>query len=114
MGLQEALAEKKAWRALQKRANALPEDYRIVYQEIQKYLFKVAPMTLSKDMTPLHELTELFEAGVKQQKDVLQVTGTDVAAFADAFLEGQAIEEDLQKEITTDIEKSMSKWLDKY
>ena len=34
MGIKEALEGKKEWRALQKRANQLPNDYRIVYKEI--------------------------------------------------------------------------------
>lgn len=113
MDLQEALQDKKAWRALQKRAKLLPQDYYIVYQEIQKYLFKIAPLTLSKDTSLFHDLIDLFEAGAKEQKDVLEVTGTDVAAFADAFLEGYDIKEDLQKDITNQTEASMQKWLDK-
>lgn len=57
----------------------------------------MAPRTLSKDLAPFHELIHLFEVDAKQEKDVLQATGEDVAAFADAFLEGHDVKEDRLK-----------------
>ncbi|WP_261806571.1 DUF1048 domain-containing protein [Lapidilactobacillus luobeiensis] len=86
MSLKQAWAEKKEWRDLQKRAASLPPRYLIVYQEIQKYLMKVDPVNLTNDFQPLNELLDLFEDGVSRQKDVLAVTGTDVAAFADGLI----------------------------
>ena len=83
MGIKEALEGKKEWRALQKRANQLPNDYRIVYKEIQKYFMKVDPVNLASDFQPLVD-------NAQQEKSVLQVTGEDVAAFADGLLVNQA------------------------
>lgn len=90
MGIKEALEGKKEWRALQKRANQLPNDYRIVYKEIQKYFMKVDPVNLASDFQPLVDLLDLFEDNAQQEKSVLQVTGEDVAAFADGLLVNQA------------------------
>jgi len=87
MGLQETFAEKQQWRALQKRAQQLPNDYAIVYHEIQKYYLKVAPVQITSNFDSLSALLDLFEAGSSQSKPVLDVTGKDVAAFADALIE---------------------------
>lgn len=87
MGLHEAFAGKQQWRALQKRAQQLPTDYTIVYQEIQKYYLKVAPVQITSNFDYLSSLLNLFEAGAAQGKPVLDVTGNDVAAFADALID---------------------------
>lgn len=41
MNLKKALQEKKNWHAGRRRVKALPKEYRFVYEEAQKYLFKV-------------------------------------------------------------------------
>ncbi|WP_461213573.1 DUF1048 domain-containing protein [Lacticaseibacillus sp. GG6-2] len=78
---------KREWRAFQARVKALPQDYRIVYQAIQKYWFKVAsgagvPLTA----VGFTQLLTLLEAGAARHEDVLALTGDDIAAFADGFL----------------------------
>ena len=72
------LDEKKAWRALVKRADALPEDYRYVYRKIQHYM-----MNQGVDSS---QLLELFEEGAAEGRPVRDIVGEDVAAFADAFI----------------------------
>ncbi|MEK8174547.1 DUF1048 domain-containing protein [Streptomyces sp. M19] len=47
MGIQDIIEGKKQWRAHTARVKALPPDYRIVYKEMQKYLFKVGPVDLT-------------------------------------------------------------------
>ena len=86
MGLKETIAAKQAWRALQSRAEQLPNDYTFVYREIQKYYLKVAPIETTSNLTVLSDLLTLFEAGAAEGKNVLAITGDDVAAFADALL----------------------------
>jgi DNA-binding ferritin-like protein (Dps family) len=76
MTIQSVLQEKKAWFALQARVKALPKDYIIVYKEMQKYLFKIGG-------ADFEGLIELFEESAAAGRDVLEVTGRDVAAFCD-------------------------------
>lgn len=93
MGMKELIEEKRAWRKVYRahkaRVKALPRDYQIVYAEIQNYLYKVAPFVLS-DMingTGLFaDLLDLFEEGAASGKGVLEVTGSDVAAFCDELI----------------------------
>lgn len=87
MDLDSMIEGKRAWRALQARAKALPRDYRIVYKELQKYVFKAAPVEADANMGLLAGVIDLFEEGAAAGKNVLEVTGTDVATFCDALLE---------------------------
>ena len=81
MRIQEIIQGKKEWRAHMARVKALPQDYQIVYKEIQKYLFKVGPVELTEGTGLLSEIVDLFEEGAALRKGVLDVTGSDVAAY---------------------------------
>lgn len=82
MSIQDIIEGKKQWRAHLARVKALPPDYQIVYKEMQKYLFKVGPINLS-DGSLLPGIVDFFEEGVATGKGVLELIGTDVAAFCD-------------------------------
>jgi DNA-binding ferritin-like protein (Dps family) len=85
MGIQDIVEGKKQWRAHLSRVKALPRDYQVVYKEIQRYLFKVGPVGLT-DGTLLSDLVDLFEQGAADGRGVLEVTGSDVAAFCDGLV----------------------------
>ncbi|MFD0204340.1 MULTISPECIES: DUF1048 domain-containing protein [Saccharothrix] len=85
MGIQDIIEGKKQWRAHTARVKALPPDYRIVYQEMQKYIFKVGPVDLT-DGTLLSGIVDFFEEGVAAGKGVLELIGPDVAAFCDDLI----------------------------
>ncbi|MFI6079289.1 DUF1048 domain-containing protein [Actinoplanes sp. NPDC051343] len=82
MGIQDIIEGKKQWRAHVTRVKALPPDYQIVYKEIQRYLFKVGPVDLA-DGRLLPGIVDFFEEGVAAGKGVVELIGTDVAAFSD-------------------------------
>jgi len=86
MRIQDIIEGKKEWRAHMARVKALPQDYQIVYKEIQKYLFKVGPVELTEGIELLSGIVDLFEEGAVQEKGVLEVTGPDVAAFCDDLI----------------------------
>ena len=46
MSIQDIIEGKKQWRAHVARVKALPPDHRILYEEMQKYLFRVGPVSL--------------------------------------------------------------------
>jgi len=74
------LDEKKEYRKMTARVKALPEDYRYVYEKIQKYMWTFGG---GFDMGGL---LELFEGGAAEGKPVLDITGEDVAAFCDELI----------------------------
>lgn len=84
--IQDIIEGKKEWRAHVARVKALPQDYQIVYQEIQNYLFKVGPVELTEGIDILTGIVDLFEEGATMGKGVLEVTGSDVAAFCDDLI----------------------------
>ncbi|MFG2003972.1 DUF1048 domain-containing protein [Spirillospora sp. NPDC048911] len=85
MGIQDIIEGKKQWRAHMARVKALPPDYQIVYKEMQRYLFKVGPIDLT-DGNLLAGIVDFFEEGAVSGKGVLELIGTDVAAFCDGLI----------------------------
>jgi DNA-binding ferritin-like protein (Dps family) len=86
MRIQDIIEGKKEWRAHMARVKGLPKDYQIVYKEIQRYLYKVGPVELSEGISLLSGIIDLFEGSAALGKGVLEVTGSDVAAFCDDLI----------------------------
>jgi DNA-binding ferritin-like protein (Dps family) len=82
------IGDKKEWKAMEARAEALPRDYRIVYGEMKSYLFKFAAGDGMDTVAALKEILGAFESAAAEGKQVLEVTGEDVAAYCDAHLGG--------------------------
>ncbi|MEV0584441.1 DUF1048 domain-containing protein [Nonomuraea sp. NPDC050310] len=97
MGIRDIIEGKKQWRAHQARVKALPPDYRIVYEEIQRYYFKVGPTDLI-DGSLLPGLLDFFEEGAAAGTGVLTLIGEDVAAFADDLIKDTPTFADLYQE----------------
>ncbi|MEV5256400.1 DUF1048 domain-containing protein [Streptomyces werraensis] len=97
MGIQDIIEGKKQWRAHMARVKALPPDYRIVYKEMQKYLFKVGPVDLI-DGPLLPGIVDFFEEGAASGKGVLELIGSDVAAFCDDLIKDSRTYADLYQE----------------
>jgi len=92
VGIQHIIEGKKQWRAHMARVKALPPDYQIVYKEIQRYLFKVGGGTL------LSGIVDFFEEGVADGKGVLEIIGSDVAAFCDDLVKDSRTCADIRQE----------------
>ena len=84
--LKKILGDKKEWRAMEARAAALPADYRIVYDEIKKYMWRFTAGDGMDIIAILDDLLGLFETGAADGRSALEVTGDDVAAFCDELL----------------------------
>lgn len=113
MSIQDIIEGKKEWRAHMARVKALPQDYQIVYKEIQKYFFKVGPVELTEDSGLLSGIVDLFEEGSALGKGVLQVTSSDVAAFCDNLIKDSKTNADTyQESVDQKVGKSMKKFTD--
>ncbi|MFJ9713647.1 DUF1048 domain-containing protein [Streptomyces sp. NPDC101234] len=95
MSIQDIIEGKKQWRAHLARVKALPPDYQIVYKEMQRYLFKVGPVSLP---VLLPGILDFFEEGVAAGKGVLELIGTDVAAFCDDLVKDSPTYADVYQE----------------
>ncbi len=110
MSIQDMIEGKKEWRAHMARVKALPQDYQIVYKEIQKYLFKVGPVELTEGTGLLSGIVDLFEEGAALGKNVLEVTGSDVAAFCDDLIKDSKTYADIyQESVDREVSKAMKK-----
>ena len=97
MSIRDIIEGKQQWRAHLARVKALPEDYQIVYKEMQKYLFKVGPVDLA-DGTLLTGIVDFFEEGAASGKGVIELIGSDVAAFCDELIKDIPTYADLYQE----------------
>lgn len=103
------LEEKKEWKAIEARAKLLPEEYRVVYEEIKRYIWQggagvIDPSNLFK------RLISLFEEGVASGKQVLEITGDDVGAFVGELVRGEKTYIDsLREKLNSTIAKKLGK-----
>lgn len=86
--LTKIIGDKKEWKAMEARANLLPRDYRVVYGEMKSYTWRFTSGDGMDVVAVLREVLDLFEDNAAAGKNVLDVTGRDVAAFCDARLSG--------------------------
>jgi len=80
------LDAKKDYRQNEKRAKALPAEYADAYKNIKKYIFSTSGIL---DMAPLKTLVDMFEEAAASGRKVTDITGPDVAAFADELVRGE-------------------------
>lgn len=114
MKIQDIIEGKKEWRAHVARVKALPQDYQIVYKEIQRYLFKVGPVELTGGIELLWGIIDLFEEGAALGKGVLEVTGSDVAAFCDDLIKDSKTYADIyQESVDQEVSKAIKNFTDK-
>jgi DNA-binding ferritin-like protein (Dps family) len=97
VGIRDIIEGKREWRAHVARVKALPPDYLIVYREIQKYFFKIGPVELT-DGSLLFALVDFFEEGVAAGKGVMELIGSDVAAFCDGLIKDSRTYADIYQE----------------
>ncbi|MCM3056192.1 MULTISPECIES: DUF1048 domain-containing protein [Bacillaceae] len=114
MSIRDIIEGKNEWRAHVARVKALPQDYQIVYKEIQKYLFKVGLVELTEMTGLLSGIVDLFEEGAASGKSVLEMTGNDVAAFCDELIKDSKTYANIyQESVDQDVHKAMKKVTDK-
>lgn len=104
-------SDKRDYRVYMRRLKALPDDYRFVYKKIMEYLWGYFGGGNGHDVVTIHEgLLELFEAGAAEGKNVLEVTGDDVAAFSDELLRSmRTYLEDRRQKLNREIKKKLGK-----
>ncbi|MGG4410601.1 DUF1048 domain-containing protein [Niallia taxi] len=104
------LGDKKEYKMMMARVEALPEDYQFVFKKIQNYMWQ---FSAGNGMDMLHiqyELIELFEGGAAEGRQVMEITGEDVATFADELVANAKTyvakyREDLNKSIMDELGK---------
>lgn len=80
------LDEKRAYKKTEARAKALPGEYAVAYKEIRNYIFRTSGIIT---IEPLKSLVDMLEEAAANGKHVLEITGPDVASFADELVRGE-------------------------
>ena len=106
--LNKIIRSKEEYKRQMARIKALPEDYQYVFKEIQSHMWQFASGA-GYDMMEIHYgLIELFEEGAAEGKNVLEVTGEDVAAFVDELLKNvRTYTEDWRNRLNQKIKKKL-------
>lgn len=84
--LKKLVNDKKEYKTMMRRVDALPEDYRYAYEKIQKYMWSYASGDGYDMLKIQYDLIDLFEDGAASGKKILDITGEDVASFADELM----------------------------
>jgi DNA-binding ferritin-like protein (Dps family) len=74
------------YKELNERVKALPRDYQVVFKEISTYLLQMASGEAGL-VNMQFDIVDMFEAGARDGKDVLDIVGKDVIGFCDGLLE---------------------------
>jgi DNA-binding ferritin-like protein (Dps family) len=93
------LNEKKKYRENEKRAKALPAEYAQAYNDIKHYLWNTSGILT---IEPLVSLVDMLEEAAANGKHVVDITGPDVAAFADDLVRGERSYKDQQRKKLND------------
>lgn len=110
MKLRDMIQQKKQWRAHMRRVKTLPRDYQIVYNEMQKYIFNIGTVEFEGTTSVLSGIVDLMQEGAAAGKDVLDVTGRDVAALCDELVAGVRTYADIaEEESDRAVRKAMEK-----
>ena len=108
------LEEKRTYRQMMKRVEALPKDYRYAFKKIQHYMYVVGPpngdMSIFTDLRMFTDLVELFETCTAEGKELLDVIGNDVGSFSEEFMRAYAVDSQifrakLNKEVMEHLKK---------
>ncbi|NGN94826.1 DUF1048 domain-containing protein [Nocardioides sp. KC13] len=87
--LTRLIGDKKDWKRMEARANELPADYRTVYTEMKNYMWRFTTSDGMDIVDILRDILDLFETEAATDRNVIDLTGPDLAAFCDARLPEQ-------------------------
>ncbi|MED3790743.1 DUF1048 domain-containing protein [Peribacillus frigoritolerans] len=83
--IKKILDDKKEYKEMMARVEALPGDYPEAYKKICNYMWGFASGSGMDMLRIQYDLIDFFEAGSADGKDVLEVTGEDMIAFANGL-----------------------------
>ena len=93
------LDEKREYRRIMKRVNALPADYRYVYKKLMNYSYN-----FDFGNSLQRTLLELFEESAADGRLLRDVVGKDAAAFCDGLMRVNEVQQaSLKKQMNREI-----------
>ena len=101
--------DKREYKKYLQRIEALPQEYRYVFEKATEYMWQFSGGGDGYDMVLLQaDLLDLFEAGAAEQRPVFDLIGEDVTAFCDALLiNAKTYTENARQKLNNDIAKKL-------
>lgn len=105
--IKKIMEDKKEYRRQMARVDAMPTDYQFVFKKIQTYMWNFAGGSGHDMVKTQYDLIDLFQHGADTNKDVLEITGNDVAGFCDDLIRDNKLWTDhLRQKLNEDLKKS--------
>ena len=99
---------KKEFREYRARGNALPGEYRTAWSEMERYIWNFGAMDGSLEL--LLDIVVLLESAAAEGRDVLDITGNDVAGFCDGLIaewKGRTWQGEMKKKFNEQFHKKL-------
>lgn len=110
LNINNIMKEKKEYKEAMKRVDALPSDYKYVFEQIQKHMWQFVSGDGYDMLEVQYGLLELFEESSAQGIPVLEVTGEDVASFCDELLKStKTYNSNLNSKLNKNIQNKLNK-----
>jgi DNA-binding ferritin-like protein (Dps family) len=84
--ISKVIGPKKRWRAYKSRVRALPENYRIAVEGIERYLMHFGSMDGDNAASLFEDVADLFERAAADETPIRDVVGDDPVEFVDALI----------------------------
>lgn len=108
--LQKMRQDKQEYRRQMARVQALPEDYQFVFTKMQHYMWSFASGDGYDMLGTQYDLIDLLETGAVQGRQVLEITGEDVAGFCDELMRGNRLWTDgIRKRLNRRLQRKFEK-----
>lgn len=108
--INKIIGDKKEYKDMMKRVDNLPEEYSYTFKKIQSYMWNYATGDGFDILRVQYDLIDLFEEAAADNRQVLEVTGEDVAGFCDELLSNaKTYTSKLKTKLNEDITKHVKK-----
>ncbi|GAA3518233.1 DUF1048 domain-containing protein [Actinocatenispora rupis] len=101
---------KKRWRAYKARVRALPENYRLAVEAIERFLMLFGPKDGVRIETQFEDLADLFEQAAADGTPIRAVVGDDpvefVRTFAANYSDGGYLTPKARKRLVQDVDRA--------
>ena len=82
----KVIGDKRRWRAYKARTRALPENYRIAVEGIERYLMHFGAMDADSAASLFEDVADLFEQAAADGTPIREIVGDDPVEFVDALI----------------------------
>ncbi|MGW0801528.1 DUF1048 domain-containing protein [Nonomuraea sp. NPDC002799] len=85
------LEDKRRWRQYKARVKALPENYRIAVEALERYLMHFGPGDGADAASMYEDLADLFEQSAADGTPIREIFGEDPVEFVEAFMQNYSM-----------------------